>query len=284
MEIIADKGGLWRVAGGDTMAGRYLLDRLRGGDVPAVPTLFHCAGSDEEADADALNVGVTRALLAEIESRPPVNLVYLSSWQVYSPDAGEGVDETRPTFARSEAGRARLRCESLLAEWAGRHGVSLTVVRPALMFGKGVDGAMLRLFNRVVRGHYVHIRGNDAKMSAVTAYDVARAMVALAGRPGVYNVSDGLEHTWLALAEAMTANAGSQKRMTHLPAKWARWIYRAFRWVPIVEETLSEQALVPVSHTLTLDNSKTARETGLTFHDTLAVIARTDKDYPYEDA
>ncbi len=278
MEIIEGNEGLWRVAGGDTMAGRYVLERLRGGDVPSRPTLFLCE-EDGEADAD-----VTRRLLSEIEAAPPVNLVYLSSWQVYSPDAGEGVDETRPTFARSDAGRACLRCERMLTEWAEARGVTLTVVRPAPMFGKGMSGPMLRLFNRVVRGHYVHIRGNGAKLSAVTAYDVAKAMVALAGHPGIFNVSDGRAHTWLALAEAMTANAGSQKRMTTMPEKWARTVYRAFRWLPIVQETLSADALEPVSRTLTLDNAKVVRETGIEFHDTLAVIARTDKDYPYEDA
>lgn len=58
----------------------------------------------------------------------------------------------------------------------------LTVVRPALMFGTGVDGWLLQLFNRVTRGHYVHIRGNEAKVSLVTALDTARAMVKLVGK------------------------------------------------------------------------------------------------------
>lgn len=284
VEIIEDREKRWRVTGAETLAGRYLIENLRKDGPLAADTLFHCEGSEEETDAETRNVGATSALLAQIGDCPPVNMVYLSSWQVYSPDAGEGVDESRPTFARSEAGRTKARCETILGKWCAERGVTLTVVRPALMFGKGIDGRMLRLFNRVIRGHYVHIRGNDSKMSAVTALDAACAMILLSGHPGIYNVSDGCAHTWLSLAEAMTANAGSQKRMTHLPEKWARWTARVFGWLPIVRETLSDEALRPFSQTLTLDNSKAVRDTGMTFYDTLAVIARTDKDYPYEDA
>lgn len=152
------------------------------------------------------------------------------------------------------------------------------------MFGRGVDGELLRLFNRVIRGHYVHIRDNDAKMSAVTALDAAKAMILLAGKPGIFNISDGVGHTWLALAEAMTANIGAQKRMTHLPEKWAKFIYKWFGRLPLVEETLSPAALEPMSRTLVLDNTRVREATGLEFHNTLDVIDRRDNTYPYEDA
>lgn len=210
-------------------------------------------------------------------------VVLLSSHLVYSPDAGEGVDESRPTFAWSDEGRAMARAEMAAEKWAAAKGIPLAIVRPALTFGRGVDGDMLRLFNRVIRGHYVHIRGNDAKVSLVTALDVARAMAALAGRTGIYNVSDGRAHTWLSLVEAMTANAGAPKRMTHLPEAWALWIRRVFSWLPIVRETLSAEALEPLSRTLVLDNSRVREATGIDFHDTVAVISRTDNTYPYED-
>lgn len=267
----------------ESMLGRYLqaeLERHQNADLEN-GTIFHCAGTEEEAGAMEKNYEATRRLLSGLEEAPPANIVYASSWQVYSPDAGEGVTETRPTFARSEAGRSKARTEMLLERWCREHGVCLTIVRPALMFGTGIDGAMLRLFNRAIRGHYVHLRGNKAKVSLVTALDAARAMVALAGKPGVYNLSDGRAHTWLELVESMTANAGARKRMTHLPEKWAAFIYKWFGRLPIVEECLSPAALEPLSLTCVLDNSKVTEVTGMRFFDTAAVIARTEKDYPY---
>lgn len=273
----------WMLTGGDSMLGRYLRARLEQSAPQPELTLFHCDGTDANDDAMRLNLEATERLLSNLPAEPR-RVVYVSSWQVYSPDAGEGVDETRPTFAWSEAGKSRARTELLLEKWAAAHGATLTIVRPAQMFGTGVDGAMLQLFNRAIRGHYVHIRGNEAKTSAVTALDAAEAIVRLAGQPGIFNISDGLAHRWIDLVEAMTANAGAQKRMTHLPPKWAAFFYRWFRFLPIVEQTLSPAALEPMSRTLVLDNSKTQRTTGMTFHNTHDVIARRDKTYPYENS
>lgn len=271
------------VSSPDTMLGRYLCAELEQGQAPALPTLFICTGSDGEEDARARNLDAVEGVLSALPAPLPANIVYASSWTVYSPEAGEGVDESRPLFGRGEAARWRVRTEEMLSEWCASRGVALTIVRPALMFGKGVDGAMLRLFNRAVRGHYVHIRGNDAKTSLVTALDAVRAMTRLAGTPGVFNISDGRPCTWLQLVEAMTANAGAQKRMTHLPEKWAAFIYRCFGRVPIVEECLSPKALAPFARTLTLDNSKAVHATGMKFFDTLEVISRQSTTYPYED-
>lgn len=265
------------------MLGRYLTAILRDMSPLPVMTLFHCAGTEEDTDAEALNLEATRRLLGSFGQEVPVRFVYVSSWQVYSPDAGEGVDESRPAFAWSEAGRSKARTELMLEKWAAEHGVCLTVVRPALMFGNGTEGRMKRLFDRVVSGRYVHVRGNDAKMSAVTALDAARAMVALAGKPGIYNVSDGRAHTWLALAEAMSANTGAVKRMPHLPGRWAGAAYRWLRWIPWVADTLGPEALDPVSRTLVLDNTRVREATGIEFYDTLEVMARRNKDYPYEN-
>lgn len=275
--------GNWMLTGGDTMLGRYLLAQLAQCEPQPELTLFHCAGTEEEADADQLNRQATEKLLENLPAMPQ-RVIYVSSWQVYSPDAGEDVDESRPTFAWSEVGKSKARTELLLEKWAEQNGVTLTIVRPAQMFGTGVDGAMLRLFNRAVSGRYVHIRGNEAKTSAVTALDAARAILKLAGQPGIFNISDGRAHRWIDLVESMTANIGARKRMTHLPEKWVSFFYRWFRFLPIVQENLSPEALEPMSRTLVLDNTKVRRVTGMDFHNTLDVIARLDKSYPYENA
>ena len=271
------------ITGASGLPGRYLHDILKSSAPQPELTLFHCAGTEEDDRAEELNTVATANLLDSLGDDVPRRLVYVSSWQVYSPDAGEGVDETRPTFARSEAGRSKARTELLLEKWAAARGVVLTGVRPALMFGTGIDGSMKRLFDRVVAGRYVHIRGNDAKMSAVTALDVARAMVRLAGTPGIFNISDGRSHTWLSLAEAMSANAGAVKRMPHLPPRWASAAYRWLGSVPWVADALGPGSLEPVSRTLVLDNTRVRQATGMEFHDTIEVIARRSNDYPYEN-
>ena len=44
-----------------------------------IDTLYHLAGTEEEADAEAVNLGLTQRLLAELEKHPPRNLVMVSS-------------------------------------------------------------------------------------------------------------------------------------------------------------------------------------------------------------
>ncbi|MGN0236821.1 MAG: NAD-dependent epimerase/dehydratase family protein [Lepagella sp.] len=286
MEKLEYSSGNYLVTDPEGMVGRYLLPMLSEHSVLSGPTLFHLAGTDEDADAEEQNVEATRRLLdwLETEGKMPGQILYLSSHRVYSPDAGEGVDESRMLSPLGEAGRTRALTEQLLGTWAADHGVMLTIVRASYTFGKGIDGEMRRLFDRVVAGRYVHIRGNDACMSAVTAYDVARTLVALTGHPGVYNVSDGRSHRWIDVAEAMSRNAGDCKRMPHLPAKWAKFIYNWFGALPIVELLLGPKAQEPVSRTLTLDNSRVVDATGIEYYDAMAVVARTEKEYPYEDA
>lgn len=293
MEIIENFKQNYILTGADTLPGHYLLTQLadaesKSGNDPFFSklTLLHCAGTEEDENAENLNYKDTCSLLESLAAdsdRLPRCMVYLSSWQVYSPDAGEDVDESRPTFAWSEAGKTKARTELWLEKKCAALNITLTIVRPALMFGTGVEGSMLRLFNRVASGRYVHIRGNDAAMSAVTAYDVARAIIDLAGSPGIFNISDGRSHKWIDLAEAMSANIGARKRMPCLPSKWASVIYRYFGRIPAVHDMLSPESLDPVSRTLVLSNKKVKQFTGIEFFDTLDVIARTAKDYPYEN-
>lgn len=261
------------IFGEDTMVGRYLRDQLAADDVAAAVagTMFVCSGI------------AAVQLDAVCRQGDLKNIVYVSSHEVYSPEAGEGVDEIRPTFARTEEGERHARTELMLEKWCAARDITLTIARPAIMFGTGVEGPMLTLFNRVIRGHYVHRRGNDAKVSLVTALDVARALVKLAGHPGIFNISDGLAHRWIDVVEAMTANVGARKRMTHLPDKWIRFLYRWFGRLPIVEECLSPEALEPFERTCVLSNRKVVEATGLSFHNTVEVIARTDRTYPYRD-
>ncbi len=285
------------LSGAGGMLGRYISARARAAghriiplslaDGFMVPTLperpdvaIHCAGSEDDA---ALNDRLGRGFLDAVAAVAPKAVLLVSSWQVYSADAGEGVDETRPLWASTEVGRSKARMEKEFGDAARMAGIPLAVVRPARMFGSGVGGEMRRLFDRVVAGKYLHIRENDARLSLVTAHDCAAAVLALAGRSGVYNVSDGRGHRWVDLCEAMSANAGEFKRMPRIPARWATVIKKLFPRLPIVKVMLSDEALKPVSTSLTLDTSRLGSAINMEFHDTLEVIARRDKSYPYEN-
>lgn len=247
--------------------------------------VVHAAGSCAETDALAVNLEGTRHLLQALEGNPPSEFVYLSSWEVYSPDAGEGVDENKQLWASTKCGQSKALAEKLVGEWCADHDVLLTVLRPARMLGKGVKGEMRSMFNDVVNSRYIHIRDNEARLSLVCASDVAAAIKKLHSIGGIYNVSDGRDPRWIDLAEAMSANCGAMKRQTFLPAKWAAFAWRVAPWIPAVKASLRPETLARRSKTLTLSDAairNALREEWQPFA-AIEVLSRTCKDYPYLD-
>ena len=246
--------------------------------------VVHAAGSTDDDTALDLNLEGTRRLLQGLEKNPPKELVYLSSWEVYSPDSGENVAEDHQTWAATKTGQSKARAEQLVKDWCDQRNVTLTILRPARMFGKGVHGEMKRLFNDVVNSRYIHVRGNEARLSLVCAIDVAEAVKRLHSIGGIYNVSDGKDATWIALAEAMSANSGAMKRQTFLPKQWADAAWKLLPWLPAVKASFSPEVLACRSKSFTLADTK-IRETLSDWHPypAVKVISRQDESYPYSE-
>lgn len=247
----------------------------------AFDLVVHCAGTMEEHSALSLNLDGTRRLLSTLEGKEPKAFVYISSTEVYGRNDGELLDESTPVWASSEAGRSKALAEKEVEKFFAGKQTAVTILRPAMMFGDGVKGPAQRMFDAVVRGRYVHVRGDEARLSLVTALDTARAIRKICMRGGVYNVTDGTPHRRIDLAEAMSANAGSFKRMIVLPRKWANLFSRIGGSLPGLKEILSPELLKERSRNLTFSGEKLREAAGIDFHNTLDVIARRDKSYPY---
>lgn len=241
--------------------------------------VVHCAGSEDDAHADLNSTG-TQNLLAALSGNPPRRLVYVSSASVYG-EEGENLDEATVPAPASPAARAKEKGEREAARWAAQCGTLLTIVRPARMFGNGVAGETLRIFNDALSGSFIHIRGNDARTSIVCALDVARAIIAVSHTGGTFNLADGRNPRFIDMVQAMTANAGREQRITTLPAAWAGWLWRICRLIPAIDRNLSPAVAARRMKSLTINQTKAA-EAGITFHNTIEVIARRDPDYPYD--
>ena len=149
------------------------------------------------------------------------------------------------------------------------------------MFGNKVSGETQQLFQDAVSGGYIHVRGVDSRVSLVTALDVSKGIRAVYRHGGVYNAADGRNPRFIDMMEAMTANIGGKKRMTHLPAAWAAWTWRLLRFIPVIDRHLHPKVVERRMKTLTLDGTKLADRARMDYFDTLAVIERTAPDYPY---
>lgn len=244
--------------------------------------VVHCAGSEDDS-LESLNSEGTRHLLQALSGdRLPQWFVYVSSYSVYGKE-GENLTEDTILSPQSPVSRSKEKGEREVTHWAQENGVVLTIIRPARMFGTGVHGETLRLFNDALNGSFIHIRGNNARVSLVTSLDVAKAIVAVYKIGGVYNLADGKDPKLIEMVQAMTANAGREKRMTTLPSAWAAWIWRLCRWIPAIDRNLNPSIVGDRLKTLTIDGTKISEIAGLNYYNTIEVIARRDADYPYDE-
>ncbi|MCM1377956.1 MAG: NAD(P)-dependent oxidoreductase [Prevotella sp.] len=255
-------------------------------NTPDIPfdLVVHAAGTSEQEHARRVNVDGTRHLLkalSRLEKRPKA-LCFVSCASVYSPDAGSLISEKTPTNPSEAVGRSKLEAEKECKLWAEAANVPLTILRPAMMFGTGVEGFARQMFRDVIEGRYLHVRGLEGRISIVCALDVAHAISLTIGLPGVFNVADESNPRWVDLAEAMSANAGARKRMVTLPQKWADVAWRYGRFIPAVKCSLSPCVRELRSSTCTLDSSLLRNLCSWTPFNTLEVLSRTADKYPYE--
>ncbi len=243
--------------------------------------VVHCAGSEDDAMASLNNDG-TRNLLDALTENPPKYLVYVSSAAVYG-EEGEDISEDAILAPATESARSKDKAEREAMRWAAQNDVVLSIIRPARMFGTGVHGETLRLFNDALNGSFIHIRGNDARISLVAALDVAKVIAGVYKSGGIYNVADGRNPRFVDMVQAMTANAGREKRLTTLPASWAEWLWRTCKWIPAIDRNLNPDIVGRRLKTLTVNGSKAAEAAGIDYYNTIEVIARRDETYPYDE-
>jgi nucleoside-diphosphate-sugar epimerase len=168
--------------------------------LPGVDVLVHLAYATDPLRDEALmrdiNVAGTHTVLDAVRTMAVPRLVYVSSGVVYGahPDNDFPLTERSPLRANADFSYAahKLETEALVAAFAASNpSVAVTVFRPAIVFGPGVENFVSRAFEAP---RVVTVKGYAPPMQLVHEEDVARAL-ALAVRtplPGVFNVcADG---------------------------------------------------------------------------------------------
>ncbi len=179
------RAGELRAAGIVPVAGdldeRRTLRRLAG----LADIVLHFAPPPAAGDDDPR----TRRLLASLgRASLPRALVYVSTSGVYGDCAGERVPESRPPRPHNARARRRLAAETNLRQWAGTHGVALSILRaPGIYAEDRMPG------DRVRKGLPALLPDEDIHTNHIHAEDLARLawIAALRGRSNrVYNAAD----------------------------------------------------------------------------------------------
>jgi len=172
--------------------------------------VFHAAGETRDRRRlAAVNVTGTGDLIEAAAEEGVRRVVHVSTVGVFGESAEDVVTEDSPCAPRNDYERTKLAGEYLAAEIAARRGLSLTVVRPANIFGDDdPQGRLLSLIRLVASGRFVFIGPSEAMLNYVYVEDVVEACRLLAEREDagerVYIVSDPC-----ALGEFVTAIAAA---------------------------------------------------------------------------
>ncbi len=161
-------------------------DSLR--ELPAADVLLHAAPPQLKGARDDRTRNLVNAIARAAKGALPRRVVYVSTSGVYGDCRGAHVDETRMTNPGTDRARRRCDAEQVLAEWTGRHGATLVVLR-----APGIYGDNRFPLARLREGTPVLTREDDVFTNHIHAEDLAGICAAALddGVPGgIYNTVD----------------------------------------------------------------------------------------------
>ena len=191
---------------------------------------FHLAGVAHRSAPAAVHARVNqRGALALAEAAAAAGVghfIFLSSVKALGPAPGpapRAEDEGRQP--PGGYGRAKAAAERELAALAGRTGMGVTALRPALVYGPGARGNLEVLRRWVAAGRPLPPAAGER--SLIARDDLVRLLLAVAEQPAAgyrcWNVTDGDSYSARRLCEALARAQGRTVRASRLPA----WAWRA---------------------------------------------------------
>ena len=190
-----------------------------------------------------MNVAVVDHVIEGALAAGVRKLVHISSSGVYGIPRTVPVAEDHPERPLGAYGHSKIaaetRCRAALAR-----GLDVTMLRPMSMFGPGMTGVFVLLFDWVRQGKNVYLLGSGRnRVQMTSAWDVADACLLAAERPqsrgAVLNIGAEDVPTVRAQVEGLIAHAGSRSRVVPIPAPLLRNAGRVLNLVklsPIVPE------------------------------------------------
>lgn len=233
-EILSDAG--------DSISslGRSSLNEIQcdlGREVPTladVPNLVvHAAGKAHsipktEAEAAAfyeVNHQGTQNLLKGLEQLPtfPQQFIFISTVAVYGMDTGGLIEEDSPLQGQTPYAKSKRLAEEVVLQWCAERGVNSIILRLPLIAGATPPGNLGKIIQAIRSGKYFQIRKNQAQKSIVLAEDIAKLLLTLEGKSGVYNLTDSQNPTFNDIEEAISKGLGKRIKI-QLPL----WLVKIF--------------------------------------------------------
>lgn len=149
-----------------------------------------------------------------------VAAVMISSTDIYDVVNGDNFNELTAIKADSQL----VLSEDVFKDRCFACDLKPTVLRCAPIVCTGMEGWPRQLAEKIYRGTYLGVSGNDARRSVVHAVSLPDAASAVITSGEIYNVTDSVDPTVAELADAFAWRI-AQKRIFTLKPKWYRLIF-----------------------------------------------------------
>lgn len=183
-------------------------------------------GAGDGAFALVNEAGTRQVLEALIEAGVP-HLVHTSSIAAVASTADALLSEASPPRPSSAYGVSKLNSEVLVRRSCEAAGVGFTIFRPPMIYGPGMKGNPLRLFELVARGVPVPVCASPNRRTVLFAGNFVAAIVrvlALSPSNLAFHLGDSMPVSTESLARMVAAALGRPARIVRLPDSLVRLV------------------------------------------------------------
>lgn len=168
-----------------------------------IDTIYHAAGIAHSAAQGTssrevywrVNVHGSVSLAEAAVAAGVGRLIYWSSVQAMGSPGEDCVNEDWPALPTEVYGASKREAEHALLAVAENTGLHVSILRPALVYGPGVKGNLLRMMEQIDRGKFPPLPETCNRRSMVHVDDLVEAAILIARQPAakgrVYIVTDG---------------------------------------------------------------------------------------------
>ena len=196
-----------------------------------------------------------------LEKHGARRIVAVSSTSIFTKSRSGSAEEKSTVLKLSSA-------ETRLEQWSANTGVEWIVLRPTLIYGRGMDkniSEIVRLIRRL--GFFPLLGRGDGLRQPVHADDVAMACLSALEKTDIvnraYNISGGETLSYLEMINRLFTALGCRPRMIHVPLGFFRLAVAMLRLFPRYRHLTSQMA-ERMNTDLVFDHTDAARD--LNFH------------------
>lgn len=190
----------------------------------------------------------------------PKSLVFISTVAVYGCEYGDLITEEHPREGNTPYAKSKIMAEDYLNDWCKRNGVTLGILRPSLLAGKGAPGNLGAMVDAVRKGFYMNIAGGRVVKSILMAEDIANILPLIAEKGGIYNVCDSHQPSFGQISESVAQQLGKSKPIS-IPY-WMAWCMAKVGDLFGSKAPINSYKLEKMTKSLTFSNKKACKELG----------------------